>query len=552
MSSERLPKSSPVNLPSNATSSRNKENINNFATQARSFEEEQQYRPGHYREPFQPINSNPAIASAQRLPKKLRPASHPLSRKSNRNSDSNSKKGDATNKEKANEPPPAKVTVDPPGTVFGVLPWIPPNEGFSANNMYQGREHQSFAAMANWAFQPTPNVRNSHGWTFPPFLAPLAATVRHPFANCTAPYHGNCYPVASQHCAPGEMENTYTSFEAIATEEAVAALKDDFDIKMADSELPSTFAPIECVKKIRSRRLKDSCVDLVSSPKTQPSRPVQGRVVTRSTSKATKNANDVAVPHQASSPVATREKISPSKSNRVMSFPNAASSPAEIITVLGKRVTMIDQVRKVFIIDLLSPEECDEIRMMADNHTLDQSHSGSPTPVWRTLYTYTKMDLPVCEVTDMREKYTDRILLDVKRIVGEVFGKKKEAMGLRPRSWKEPHMLLYQALEGKPHHTGIEMHYDGCDITWQAMLTRNDEYEGGGTYFRCLRKTVLLRQGQVLVHPGKTSLSVLSIEHWSLLLFLNLNHPPNLHSRRALSQRTRHNVWCQMSLGVLH
>lgn len=122
-----------------------------------------------------------------------------------------------------------------------------------------------------------------------------------------------------------------------------------------------------------------------------------------------------------------------------------------------------------------------------------------------TLYTYTKMDLPVCEIPNMREKYTERILIDVKRIVGEVFGKKKEALALRPRSWKEPHMLLYQAVDGKPHHTGIEMHYDGCDITWQAMLTRNDEYEGGGTYFRCLRKTVLLRQGQVLVHPGKSS-----------------------------------------------
>jgi hypothetical protein len=97
--------------------------------------------------------------------------------------------------------------------------------------------------------------------------------------------------------------------------------------------------------------------------------------------------------------------------------------------------------------------------MMADNHTLQVHESGSNTQVWRTLYTYTKMDLPVCEVPDMREKYTDRILLDVKRIVGEIFDKKKEALALRPRSWKEPHMLLYQAIDGKPHHTGIEMHY---------------------------------------------------------------------------------------------
>lgn len=47
------------------------------------------------------------------------------------------------------------------------------------------------------------------------------------------------------------------------------------------------------------------------------------------------------------------------------------------------------------------------------------------------------------------------------------------------------------------------MHYDGCDMTMQLMLSNRDEYEGGGTYFRALRKTVKLRKGQVLVHPGE-------------------------------------------------
>ncbi len=65
---------------------------------------------------------------------------------------------------------------------------------------------------------------------------------------------------------------------------------------------------------------------------------------------------------------------------------------------------------------------------------------------------------------------------EVKKIVGVIFGMRKEAMRLRPRSWKEPHLLLYQRIDDRPHHTGIEMHYDGCDITWQAMLTRLDEY----------------------------------------------------------------------------
>ena len=47
------------------------------------------------------------------------------------------------------------------------------------------------------------------------------------------------------------------------------------------------------------------------------------------------------------------------------------------------------------------------------------------------------------------------------------------------------------------------MHYDGCDITLNCMLSKSDEYEGGGTYIRALRKTVRLEQGQVLVHPGE-------------------------------------------------
>ena len=111
------------------------------------------------------------------------------------------------------------------------------------------------------------------------------------------------------------------------------------------------------------------------------------------------------------------------------------SQAAEVMTVLGKRVTMIDPVRKVFIIDLLSPSVCDEIRMMADNHTREVHKSGLNTETWRTLYTYTKMDLPVAEVKDMTKRYTEQILLDVKKIVGEIFGgsMRKEAMNLRPR-----------------------------------------------------------------------------------------------------------------------
>ena len=103
----------------------------------------------------------------------------------------------------------------------------------------------------------------------------------------------------------------------------------------------------------------------------------------------------------------------------------------------------------------------------------------------------------------LTSKVTDGLITSISKIVGEIYGQMDDAMKLRPRSWKEPHLLLYQKIPGKPVHTGVEMHYDGCDITFNAMLSKSSEYTGGGTYIRCLRKTIKLEQGQVLVHPGE-------------------------------------------------
>ena len=48
----------------------------------------------------------------------------------------------------------------------------------------------------------------------------------------------------------------------------------------------------------------------------------------------------------------------------------------------------------------------------------------------------------------------------------------------------------------------MELHHDGGDITWQLMLSGFDEYSGGGTFFRSLRRTIKVRKGQVIIHPG--------------------------------------------------
>lgn len=171
--------------------------------------------------------------------------------------------------------------------------------------------------------------------------------------------------------------------------------------------------------------------------------------------------------------------------------------------ISGKRVTIVDEKLKVFVIDLLNPETCELVRKMTDDHVRKVHDDGNRVPTWRTLYTYTKQDLPCCEVKNLSEQVTNSITESVKDVVGEICNNKIEAAKLRERSWKEPHLLLYQHLEGKPLHTGVDMHYDGCHISWICMLSKSGDYEGGGTYIRALKMTIKLKQGQVLVFPGE-------------------------------------------------
>ncbi|KAL9186310.1 hypothetical protein ACHAXT_005548 [Thalassiosira profunda] len=466
---------------------------------------------------------------------------------------------------------PDRVAVDPPGAILGALPWMhPANHGQQQQGMPSaeqtahygghfygggGPAYQPVYPHGNgWGYQPPPHQhpqpqpqqhaqhqmpgnadphRSQHQWTMPPFLAPLAASVRHPFAtfmgngahheaawaqNGGAGHqqmmhvvHGAGVDAAGQYAAANatsERDAAPPSNEADEDAMSTESMSGAQDIAEVEATfIPSTFAPPEYVERIRARQAAANAASMENAAPT-PSKAAKKKGERRSPRSASKSKGNAkaAVAHQACSPIANLPKGLKVGSAKVAAVDEAIervdSPQPQVLTVCGKKVTMVDPVRKVFVVDLLSPKQCDQIRMMADDHTREMVKSGNDE-TWRTLYTYTKMDLPVTEVKDMVRKHTDGIMLSVKKIVGEIFGMKKEAMKLRARSWKEPHLLLYQALDGRDPHTGIEMHYDGCDITWQAMLTRLDEYEGGGTYFRCLRKTIKLRQGQVLVHPGE-------------------------------------------------
>lgn len=207
--------------------------------------------------------------------------------------------------------------------------------------------------------------------------------------------------------------------------------------------------------------------------------------------------------HQASSPSSSASLNRNGLLNRNSNRGRDESPPPSVRIINGFKVTMIDKELKVFVVDLLTPETCDLVRCMANEHVKRVHESGSKVATWRTLYTYTKRDLPCSEVKGLTSRVTDHIMASIIDVVGAIYDKKEEAAKLHPRSWKEPHLLSYVKLENQTPHTGVEMHYDGCDITWNCMLSKSSEYDGGGTYIRALRKTVRLEQGQVLVHPGE-------------------------------------------------
>ena len=289
---------------------------------------------------------------------------------------------------------PRQQPVDPPGSHW--------NHSSSAG--LSSLQHVGFS-MPMWA-PPHLDGGDTNGsrWAMPPFLAPIAATVRQPFSHFVPNGQGYFHYWQQQQQGGNNAMQFGMSIDGVETEtmnftvaDTDVTMKEDIvsmetvpapAAKLAGiSDIPSTFAPQECVEKIRA---KDKAAQV---------NVIQTRSMTAKKSHSSKSSKQRVAPiaaHQASSPPSTKDKQGTRASLKSTVGDDVS---VETLTVLGKTVHMIDAERKIFVIDLLSPETCDEIRMMADNHTRNAKKDAE---VWRTLYTYTKMDLPVVEGMTMK------------------------------------------------------------------------------------------------------------------------------------------------------
>mmetsp|Transcript_25819 Transcript_25819/g.51414 ORF Transcript_25819/g.51414 Transcript_25819/m.51414 type:complete len:236 (+) Transcript_25819:515-1222(+) len=150
-----------------------------------------------------------------------------------------------------------------------------------------------------------------------------------------------------------------------------------------------------------------------------------------------------------------------------------------------------------------------------------EAHALTLPSQWVTnLYSLTRCDVPLREVDGGRLfDFWGWRIADYLRGLVEGMCKKKMKMDRH-----QPHVLKYSTDGPAGFHRGVRLHHDKCDFTVNLMMSRKEEYEGGGTYFSDVDETVHLNFGEFIIHPGHLLHSGVDIKkgtRYIMVLFLN-------------------------------
>jgi hypothetical protein len=112
---------------------------------------------------------------------------------------------------------------------------------------------------------------------------------------------------------------------------------------------------------------------------------------------------------------------------------------------------------------------------------------------WKSdLYSLTKQDLPVSDIPGslkVVEPISQIICEQIRRLYGRSVRMHND----------QPHVLKYSCAD---QHTGVQLHHDRCDVTANLTLSRDGDYQGGGTYYTATGSTLRCAQGEFVLHLG--------------------------------------------------
>lgn len=127
---------------------------------------------------------------------------------------------------------------------------------------------------------------------------------------------------------------------------------------------------------------------------------------------------------------------------------------------------------------------------------------------WKTdLYSLTRQDVPLRNVPRAYElakpiiSYMKQWLFHfyMKDII-HPYNDTKKRHNVIHFDKNQPHILKYSVQDG---HTGVRLHHDRSDFTVSLMMSRPEDYTGGGTYFPEIGSTIMLDYGEFILHPGQ-------------------------------------------------
>ena len=155
----------------------------------------------------------------------------------------------------------------------------------------------------------------------------------------------------------------------------------------------------------------------------------------------------------------------------------------------------------VFKGKLFTPEQCDQLNRMSEYHAY--KGIGTIGAGWTNeIYTLTAQHM-ACKSVPGFISTTDDIFRQLLKELYSLYPGQIRKGSITFETDGEPHLVKYNGkAKGTILHTDNDPDVAFKSITINALLSADTDFNGGGTYISAIDQTVLLEQGEMLIHLG--------------------------------------------------